>query len=96
MVLRSCALLTPFRQGASHRRKVRNAFNNLEREQALAAPMKCCGLHHFFEAEVMTKLVQLMKVRPHHFTFKKTSTFFAEKSSHVFLKVKYETGILVA
>lgn len=40
MVLRSCALLTPFRQGASHRRKVRNAFNNLETEQALAAPMK--------------------------------------------------------
>lgn len=26
MVLRSCALLTPFRQGASHRRKVRDAF----------------------------------------------------------------------
>jgi len=50
-----CALLTPFGQGASHRRKVRNAF-----VLCLARPRKFCssievqhgGLHHFFEAQM--------------------------------------------
>ena len=102
MELRSCALLTPFRQGASHRRKVlRICF-------MLSAPLENVVLRMKFgagacsitvKAKCAKELVtdqradQRIYLCPRCYFFVRA---IEEKSKDVFLKVKYETGILTA
>lgn len=96
MVLRSCALLTPFRQGASHRRKVlRICF-------MLSAPLESFVLRMKFSVGACSITVKAkcakesvtIRDQTSAFTFARDVIFFAraieEKSQDVFLKVKYE------